>query len=431
MNGTRIARSALVGASLLALIVASATEAASRIPRHLDCKGGQQDIWLEAESLSYSVGLCLLSVDRKERDGKRSFDARGLLAPGGGFSFEGRTADDSVDVVLRRGDVVQQLILTDTTYRSIQTLPGGATLQRFIDFSEGGLLNRLDEVDAKRRGDRETGYADMPLHAIALDLLGQIAKPADRSILALLTRAPALQQAMSPFEVQALSAEEIDARLSTLSIATTMAQIDLIEVKKPSIHVGCGAFDNIDDLLAGDGSEWDGTSEGLDVRALEDCRCLEDDQAHAKVGELSVAVPGLGDVSFAGVEAFTHARCLESEPDCIKSISKGGINTSYSVNGTCQNGGTKILGIKAEGEGSAQAAQGDCLRDTDDFACIGRVSASGISFKWASICSEKENALCMKAEAKVDMEISLCTVPGQIIPAVESSGSVNGQAGGC
>jgi hypothetical protein len=323
------------------------------------------------------------------------------------------------------------LILTDTTYRSIQTLPGGATLQRFIDFSEGGLLDRLDEVDAGRRGDRETGYADMPLHAIALDLLGQIVEPADRSILALLARAPALQQAMNPFEVLALSVEDLDARLSTLSIATAMAQFDPIETEKPSIHVGCGAFEGIDELLNGEGSEWDGTSEGLDVRALEDCRCIEDDQAHAKVGKLSVAIPGLGDVSFAGVEAFTHARCLESDPDCIKATAKGGINTSYSLGGTCENGGTKILGIKASGKGSAEASQGDCLRDTDDFACIGRVSASGISFKWASICSEEENALCMKAEATVDMEISLCTIPGQIIPAVESSGSVDGEAGGC
>lgn len=430
MKRSNTTRNLLILASAITLWVTSSGQAYAGVPRHLDCRSGQLDLWLEADGLSYSASACLVSLDRDRKGGRRVLSASGLMEPGGRFALDGEVGPDSVDFVLRRGEVTQRLLLTDVTFRSIETLPDGTTRQRFIDFSEGGLLERLKGFEEEHLIDpAATRYGDMPLHGIAMQIVGELAQPADLPMLALLARAPWLQQVMNPSEIMPLAAKELDERLSTRQIETAMTRIDPIEVEKPVISVGCGAFDALD---AQDGSERSGRGvPSSDVRTLEECRCIEDDTAHAKVGHLAVSVPGLGEVSFAGVEAFTHARCLEDDADCIKSKSKGGINTSTSFGGTCEGGGTKIMGIKAGGEGFAEASQGDCLKDKDDYACVGRVSASGIDFSWASVCGDTENALCMKAEATVDMSISLCTVPDSIIPSVESSGSVHGTAGGC
>ena len=64
------------------------------------------------------------------------------------------------------------------------------------------------------------------------------------------------------------------------------------------------------------------------------------------------------------------------------------------------------MGIKASGRGVAEASQGACLKDQDDYAYVGRVSASGVDFSWASLGGDTENALCMKAEATIDLSIT-------------------------
>ena len=371
------------------------------------CEHGRFKSSIETQEGTLPVELCLSEAIVGIREGARVVSGQGTMTPGGPFSYDVAVGPERLELELNRGGLTQHLTFSNFEFTARQQKPDGQWELRSYENQNGGLFAMIDE----RQADGPVAFADQPLYAVALDLVDALDFNPSDLLMRRLYGAPGLQIESSTAVDVPRSEREITAMLRAVELEPA-PPLDPVASLANRIEAVC--------VVA--------TEETHMPQGLDECpRCIEDDQALAALEDFNLQVPGVGEVSVLGVAAYTKARCFEGpgNENCIRGTTGGGVNIAATPGGNCGDD-RALYTFKAEGKGWAQSGTGDCLKDDDDYACAVRIKGPGFEYK--KVCSTGENALCMRAEAEVTGEATLCMGNG---PYFLGGLKATGSAGAC